>query len=1218
MKAECIAAVRQAALTLGKELGKNEIQGIEAKVIQAQKQLAKQDIAAWRAMSRTQQLEKAGEIVVQDAIHAAIKKRQRAELTIMKRNEREAIFGKMIAGGMTRMEALTYYTFFKSDGKGGILSLESLAKGYEAKALGHIQAMQELEHTSLLGSIMTNKKAMMDYLNESYGIDSGNPLAKKAFKQVEEMRKSMIDEFNRKGGDIHVLSNYRNPQNHDPYHVLKAGGKGGKDFIDDHMQWVDREEYVNPDGTPMDDTQLRKFLKEAYITISTDGKSKPPGEGGSGSIANRMRAHRQLHYKSPDAYLAAMEKYGSANVFDQTRSMLTQLGKDIALVEAFGPNAIHEFDVEYAKAIHEGGKEKFWNGHVGKTFARFSGQQGVDNVVVAHTFQQIRNAMVASRLGSMLLSQLADAGTLEATARAMNIPASEIAVWASRVATDSALRETLRYHGLGVETVLNGIARFADDTSKAGFFGHAATAIPIIQGAHVWTRFGRQAFGAMMESKLGDLTGKYKNMADMSELDRRILESKGVTEADFALWKMAKPTEYKGSKLLGADAIDAAPTADVLKAYPEKAQSVYDQFADLVTRMTDRTKKEFEWVKGRTDKFADYKNRINELITDYEKTRETRKQEMSERYLHRSGELLMRLDDAEIDTQIASESIKAMNEKRADKFMQEIKRGMEWYGRRRSEIGERLGAQRHSAKLASYANEAAIERICKDITEKFNKLFGPDRTEEGLKVVGDVVKAAKEYEVYAKKMEDRIARATKRDGTPKAGKEDTINRAELLSEQSRIEFEAIKQRAETAIGELRAKSEGKIIEIEGLQKAIEAKRTRAETEADIASYLQTEKSLDKIQGFVDTLEFRFNQAGDRSMSVGERLGYRKAMTDYRLREMAKREEQYAKQAEKEVFKKATEYEKRIDARLKELNEFTASMKQRADERAKIVREWEKSIGKRLEETAIEARSDAAVKLQAMLVEETHMAVLQPSELQSFNLRRGHIPSEMMSLVAQFKTFPWAIFRQHFLDRANMEAAGFNPWVYRARLLATTSILGGVALLLNDLATGRDPREIFPDESDPDRKKKLATFGAQAVLKGGGLGYFADIAEAMYGVGESPYKIAGLLGPAGGYVGTSVAPMAYHGIQAMASGDKKETEKFTRYAYDSIKGITPGQNLWYVKGVLHNVLLHDLHEMAAPGYAKRARDSAKKNFESEYWLGMGRDTRQPNFANIAAD
>jgi len=34
-------------------------------------------------------------------------------------------------------------------------------------------------------------------------------------------------------------------------------------------------------------------------------------------------------------------------------------------------------------------------------------------------------------------------------------------------------------------------------------------------------------------------------------------------------------------------------------------------------------------------------------------------------------------------------------------------------------------------------------------------------------------------------------------------------------------------------------------------------------------------------------------------------------------------------------------------------------------------------------------------------------------------------------------------------------------------------------------------------------------------------------------------------------------------------------------------------------------------------AKRERDSAKKNFESEYWLGIGRDTRPPNFANIAA-
>lgn len=1215
MKAECIAAVRNAALELGKTLGKNEIQGIETKVIQAQKQLAKQDIAAWRGMSREQQLKKAGEMVVNDAIHVAIKKRQRAELTIMKRHEREAVFGKMMAKGLTRMEALMYYTFFKADGRGGIISMASLAKGYESIALGRIQALNDLEHSSFLGSLVTNEKVMMDYLNESYGIDSGNALAKKAFKEVDAARKAMIDEFNRKGGDIRLLETYRNPQHLDPFHTLKNGGKNGKDFIEDHMNLVDREEYVNPDGTLMDDDQLRKFLKEAYITISTDGKSKPPGEGGSGSVANRMRSHREIHYKSPEAYLFAMKKYGSGNVFDQIRSSFSQLAKDIALVERFGPNAIHEFDTEYAKAIREGGKEKFWNGHIGKTFARFSGQQSMDNVVVAHTFQQIRNAMAANRLGQMLLSQMADTGTMDATARAMNIPLSELAAWMARIPTDKELRKALRYQGIGVDVAINSIARFADDTSKAGFFGKAATAVPIVQGAHVWTRFNRQSFAASMEAKLGDIVSEYKSMADLPEIDRRIMESKGITESDFALWKMAKPLEYKGSKLLGADAIYEIPLQDVLKVYPEKAQKVYDQFNDIVSRMAKKNKKEQEWIKGREEKLFLYKEKIASILDSYKKTREDRKQEISERYLHRSGELLMRLDDAEIDTQIASESIKAMNEKRADKFMQEIKRGMEWYGRRRSEIGERLGAQRHSAKLASYANEAAIERIGKDIAEKFNKLFGPERTEDGLKVVGDVVKAAKEFEAYAKKMEDRIERATKRDGTPKAGKEGTINRAELLAEQSRIEFEAIRQRAETAIGELRSKSEGKIMEIEALQKAIDKKRIRAETEADIASYLQTEKSLDKIQGFVDTLEFRFNQAGDRSMSIGERLGYRKAMTDYRLKEMAKREEEYAALADREIARKTTELEKRIDARMDDLEKFTNEMNRRKTEREDIISEWEKSIGRRLENVAHEARSDAAVKLQSMLLEETHMAVLQPGELEGFNYQKGHLPSEIMSLVTQFKTFVWALFRQHFIDRANMESAGYNPWVYRARLLATTSVLGGLSLILTDLVSGRDPREIIPDESDPDYKQKIAKFGAQAILKGGGGGYFADIAEALYSGSENQAKLLGLAGPALGYIGKDLSPMAFHGIKAMATGDEKETEKFTKNAYNSMKNITPGQNLWPIKAVLHNVLLHDLHEMADPGYAEKTKKRDRDNLGSEYWLGMGEDTRPPNFANI---
>lgn len=819
MKQQCISAIQKMARTLGQpSVTADQIQGIERRVFEARKQLALKDINAYRNMTVTQQLEGALKLAMDETLHAANKKKQRAYLTVTKRIERDSVIGNMMAKGMNRFEALRNYLFFKADGKGGVISLESTAKAHEAMALSKILTLKELEDQGFFSGIVTNKKNMEDYIKESFGVDSGNALAKKAWKDVEKVRNELIDKFNSLGGDISKLANYRNPQALDQYRAVVVGdvrdSNGVPTFVNDHLQWVDRSMYVNPDGTLMNDVQLTKFLTEAHKTIMTDGANKPPGEGGGASmIANRQRAHRQIHYKSPEAYLAAMNKYGAGNPFDQTRSSIQALSMDIALVDHMGPNAIHEFELEFAKAAQETGRV---DTGLRDAFERISGQRSVSNPRVAKFFQDIRNTMVAAKLGSMLISQVTDLATAKATARAMNIPSSQLMLWLGRVTKDSAAREMLRTHGHGLEVVTNAIARFADDTSPGGFMGKAATVVTSIQGAHVWTRAIRQAFAASMEAHIGGMVSKYASFADLPARDQAILATKGVTDVDWQIWRSAKLDDYNGSKLLSSRAI-----------------------------------------------------------------------------------------------------------------------------------------------------------------------------------------------------------------------------------------------------------------------------------SDI-------------------------------------------------------------------------------------------------------------------------NSDSAVKYQAMLVEETHMAVLQPSELQSLNIKKGDIQSELAGMLLQFKSFPWAIFRQHFMDRANFSAAGYSPVVYRAKLLAMTTVLGGFALLMNDLANGKDPQKIVGEDG---MDETTAQFFMRAMLKGGGLGIFGDLIEVFKGTAESPTRTAAqLLGPGIGFVAGNVMPSIVAGGRAAITQDEKDIQSFTKYSYDTIKNVLPGQNLWFAKALIHNILLHDLHEMADPGYADRARRNAEKNYGNEYYVGMGEDTRAPNLGN----
>jgi hypothetical protein len=263
-----------------------------------------------------------------------------------------------------------------------------------------------------------------------------------------------------------------------------------------------------------------------------------------------------------------------------------------------------------------------------------------------------------------------------------------------------------------------------------------------------------------------------------------------------------------------------------------------------------------------------------------------------------------------------------------------------------------------------------------------------------------------------------------------------------------------------------------------------------------------------------------------------------------------------------------------------------------------------------------ARQEAALSLVTFTVEQSHQAVLQPSALSEATLKgstaRGEWFGEIGKTLTQFKTFPTAFTRQMLMERADFAASGGNPLMFYTNLLVTTTVLGGMSLILSDLASGKDPRQIW----DSDNLGVVVDFGIKAMLKGGGLGFFGDVIDAFQGGAENPYRQAtSLLGPAGGYIAGSVLPAAGAGVGALVTQDEKYIKDFNKFAYESVKGITPGQNLWFIKGFLHNILLDDFQELASPGYKDRAKQRASDMYNQEYWMGMDEEARGPEFNNM---
>lgn len=1198
MNPRCAAAITQAGLNLGRKIAKEELRGIED-YIRNETKLAKAEMRqAGKVFSESELMTEVAARVTEKIKHDAAKKSQREQLQVIKSAENDAYLKAQKDSGVAATMGLLHRIGFIADGKGGGISVET-----RGKALAHmyleegLRPLFEIENRGALGFLLGDKEASFLVAKELHGQSTGNAEAKFAADTIRNTVDRVLKEHGDKGGDVARLKNWV-PQVQDQWRVYKGGEKWKRDAL----EHVDRSTLIDDNGLPMDDARAAAFISESFDSISTDGLFKDRKNLGSASIANRHRAHRQLHWKSPESWKYMMDNYGAGSLYDQLGTHIKTMSDEIALMEVFGPNALHEVErmISVAKELDRGTIDsKKIDSNVKRFNAMVEMQSGIadgitGSVWIHRLFQNIKNINIANKLGSVPIAQMADNATAVATVRALNYSIPDWMAFKLKGYTGD-IPAFARSSGVAHDLLLQNISRLTDDASSTSVTSKLAQMTMQISGAQKLTAMHRNAFSAFVLNQTAEMSRKY-TWDTLPEGDRARLEAKGFNKSN---WDIIRAAEYDPTGTgIGMREIQAVPLDTVKQLIPDQIQGVLDQGAELQQRMEGQNLKEQGWLQGRQQKFAEYKQKIQQMIDDYTATREKRVQDYSEMNLKRGGEMMARVDQAEIDLEIAQKSVEALNEKRSDKFAEELKRGIENYGRRRSEIGETLGAKRHSAKLQSAAADRAYEKLSEQLIAKKNELFGPERTEDGFVVIGRLTKAVKELDAYTAKMEQRIANATKKDGTTKKGKEGTIERAEKLTEDAKIEFEAISQMVEKQMSDLKEKVSGSQMELRSLFDAIQAKKARAEVEADIASYLATEKSEAKIQAMIDTLKFRSNQGVERMMSEGERLGYKKAMAEARVKAMAKREADYAKTADKEVFSKAAEFEKRVDKRMTELNEFTKSVTERMDKRDAIVQEWNDKIGSRIDAVANQALHDTIMKLNGFAIEEAEMAVLQPSlytKTGPFQVRgKGHFDSELAGAVFQFKTFPLAFWLQHLQQRAQMNG---NPTMYRISLFAMSSLIGGVVTLLSDLASGKDPREIY----DKDKPEVALKFGLQAAVRGGGASFVGDMFNAAY---ESRDPTEMMSGPIFGNVKRTF------GVTREAL--KGSEGNVAKASLDFARDVMPFNNLIWTRAVWNNFLVSELNELASPGYQRRMRGIAQKNYDAGYFMGMGQETRAPNF------
>lgn len=624
MKDKCISAVSEA---IGRDLTKAEAQKIEGKLLEKMRFIASQDPKAFQAMTPAQRLNYAADEAAQDLVKEAELEKKRVVLAIEKSDALDEYIGEMQAKGINGINALERKLVPAYDDKSNTTSSYTLAGSIRANAVRQLKDTFEAVNPKFWG-LFEDTEGVKQLTRAIFGEQTGDAIVDKGAKAWLEISEALRNQFNEAGGKIGKLENWAIPQHHSQLKVLNADRK---QWVADVFPLLNRKKYFDDAGFPMTDQAIMKLLEDAWLTIATGGVNQmtPSGSQTSSMLANRRAHHREIHFKDADSYLAYQTKYGEKSLWGIMQGHIDGLSKEIAALETFGPNPDATFKLFTEKAFQSevlrdpANTAKYeqqakqlqglYDYATGKT-------QPVVNKHLAQGFDTLRNGQIAAKLGSAVITSITDYGTLALTANVNRLPAMQLFLNQLDALNPLNKEEKNLAHraGLGLDTLINGINRWGQDELGPTFSSKMASTVMHASFMESFDGMRRRFFGVTMMSSIGEQVEKHASLADLSPDDHRILLSKGITDTDWNVWRLAKQENWgRGNGILTPESIQSIPDAELqplvdalnaeIDAKKEEKIANIESMSALTPEKKDQSIQEWETLyenmkKGSTDK----------------------------------------------------------------------------------------------------------------------------------------------------------------------------------------------------------------------------------------------------------------------------------------------------------------------------------------------------------------------------------------------------------------------------------------------------------------------------------------------------------------------------------------------------------------------------------------------------------------------------------------
>ncbi|EOW2061526.1 hypothetical protein ACSGQ8_000711 [Acinetobacter baumannii] len=591
MRAECREQVAQA---LGKKkLSAADSNRISQLYIRAQNILARTD-SDWLLKSPAERAEAIAQKTASDlSIQIAKNNQNIARDAILKAQLEQEIYSHSTLNPIqVLMRKIAYF----SD-QSGIQSVEKQSQALHSRWMSLVADV--FTKTQERWGLSVNKEMTDDLIRVMFGGKSDNPeitaMAKEVSFALEEMRLA----FNRAGGNIRKLDNWGFMTSHDQKKVALSTEK---EWVDEVLPKLDRNQYVRGDGLLMSDSEVRTMLKDVYRTIATngankflDGRKSITPVGGRSKMANRHQEARALHFKDGDSWLEYQAKFGTYNetgFHEILKNHTHRMSTEIAMMQNFGSNPRLSFEnlLEEAstklKADPENGSK---HGEIDKQSKRAlsmyntldANTRAVDSTL-GNVMGGLRALMVASKLGGTTLTTIGDHASTKKSANMLGLSytKSVLPEYMKQLTQGKYRDEALRF-GIGITEMVGSTSRFGDadvvsSATKSGRFNarmqQLASTTLKISGLNAVTAGMKRAFNLVHMNKIAEMT-RSTHWKDLGKDDLKVLKGNGITEKDWNLWRELTPSRREdGAIVLTQNDFFNAPDEVIKKFLPKDKQ----------------------------------------------------------------------------------------------------------------------------------------------------------------------------------------------------------------------------------------------------------------------------------------------------------------------------------------------------------------------------------------------------------------------------------------------------------------------------------------------------------------------------------------------------------------------------------------------------------------------------------------------------------------------